>query len=176
MRAALSLLAVCKWRSRQLSLALSSAPTNHLEWGSFHSHSVDQGLRNTRSAVSRCQNVAGDSMLSLYSSSYFSRDAMRAPCTNSGLGENVRFSTEYDSMALVSVIAASNSPTDGCSLTSAARTESVGQDAGRVKRSTPETHQFPGTFAGTPWPKWGSRSRQRGRPCFSAQAIFAKNV
>src|SRR4051812_24770710 len=51
-------------------------------------------------------------MLSLYSSSYFSRDAMRAPCTNSALGANVRFSTEYDSMALVSVIAASNSPTD----------------------------------------------------------------
>src|SRR6187549_1750591 len=115
MMAALSLLAVVRWRSRQLSLALSSAPTNHLECGSRHSQSVDHGLRNTSSEVSRFQKVAGDSMLSLYSSSYFSRDAIRAPCTNSVLGENVRFSTEYDSMALVSVIAASNSPTDGCS-------------------------------------------------------------
>src|SRR4051794_30984395 len=105
MMAALSLLAVSKWRSRQLSLALSWAPTNHLECGSCHSQSVDHGLRNTSSDVSRCQKVSGESMLSLYSSSYFSRDAMRAPCTNSALGENVRFSTEYDSMALVSVIA-----------------------------------------------------------------------
>src|SRR3954464_16093457 len=91
MMAALSLLAVFKWRSRQLSLALSSAPTNHLECGNCHSHSVDHGLRKTRSEVSRRQKVSGDSMLSLYSSSYFARDAMRASCTNSSLGENVRF-------------------------------------------------------------------------------------
>src|SRR6478735_4973401 len=149
MIAALSLAAVCKCRSRQLSLALSSAPMNHLECGNCHSQSVDHGLRNTRSAVSRRQKLSGESILSLYSSSYFARDAMRAPCTNSASGKNVRFSTEYDSMALVSVIAASNSPTVGCCPKSAVwtRTQSVGQDGGRVKPGVPGPLTIFGCFA-----------------------------
>src|SRR5882724_11827652 len=106
MIAALSLVAVFRWRSRQLSVALSCAPTNHLEWGSSHSRSADQGLRNTSSEVSRFQNVSGDSMLSLYSVSYCARDEIRAWAENSGLGSKVRFSAEYVSMAFCSVIVA----------------------------------------------------------------------
>src|SRR3954451_11394766 len=94
MMAALSLLAVFRWRSKQLSLALSSAPTNHLECGSSHSHSADHGLRNTKSEVSRSQKLAGDSMLSLYSSSYLAPAGMRDVAENSGLGWKVRLSAE----------------------------------------------------------------------------------
>jgi len=106
MIAALSLTAVFRCRSRQLSLALSCAPTNHLECGSCHSHSADQGFLNTSSDVSRFQKLSGDSMLSLYSASYWEREEIRARAANSGLGSKVRFSAEYVSMALFSVIAA----------------------------------------------------------------------
>ena len=51
-------------RSRQLSVTLSVAPTNHFACGSSHSSSVVHGVRQTRSAVSRFQNVSGDSRLS----------------------------------------------------------------------------------------------------------------
>src|SRR5882672_5182726 len=101
MMAGLFLTSVFRWRSRQLSLALSSAPTNHFECGKSQSSNFCQGLRNTKSWVSRFQKVSGDSKLSRYSSWYLAR-LRRARSTNSGLGSKVRVSVECDSMDEVS--------------------------------------------------------------------------
>jgi hypothetical protein len=45
-------------------VTLSVAPSNQRAWGSFQSSSVVHGFFHTSDAVSRFQNVSGESMLS----------------------------------------------------------------------------------------------------------------
>src|SRR5688572_7614812 len=100
MSAVLSRTGVFKWRSRQLSVMFSRASLNHSACGGVHETSVFQGVRKTRSFVSRVQNVLGSARLSRYKASYCSRDLTCAVFLKASLGSNWRCSSENVSMDL----------------------------------------------------------------------------
>src|SRR5262249_26373181 len=92
MSAALFLRGPCKCLSRQLKLALSLPPRNHLANGSFQSSTLCHFVNQVSDCACSAQKLSGASCARCQSCSYSARLLTCARAANSGEGENFRIS------------------------------------------------------------------------------------